>query len=128
MTALKKAPKKAVKKVAKKAVKKTLFDKTQAKEIRTEYAKGSTYAQIANKRGVCVTTVQNIVMGRTYKDAGGPIQSTKDAADRRITRLRSLSDKQIAEGKKRVAKGETYTAVAIDFGVSVPTIRKHCGC
>jgi DNA invertase Pin-like site-specific DNA recombinase len=101
------------------------FTKQAVMAIRKEYDKGSTYRKLAEAHGVSVTTIQNIVLGITYVDVGGPLQDKSTSGQRRGARLRAMTPAQVKTAKSMLKKGETLTAAAAELSVSPATVRKY---
>lgn len=62
----------------------TFLDARKAREIRERYEAGRrdplrrvTYAQLAREYGVNVAAIVDVILGRTWADAGGPIRTSQ---------------------------------------------------
>lgn len=84
----------------------------QIKQIQDLYKEGYTQLQIAVKLGVCIPTVSkylNPYLQITLRDYG---------KDRRY----KLTEKDVADIRRRVNEGEGKSALAREYGVTPPTI------
>jgi uncharacterized protein YerC len=50
------------------------FKREEVQKMRQQVADGATIASIANKHGCSTTTMSDLIRGKSYKDAGGPIR------------------------------------------------------
>jgi plasmid maintenance system antidote protein VapI len=74
--------------------------KEQVLEIREKYVtSGATHRKLAEKYGVAVSVIGNIVCGKTWKDCGGPITRTRRLGNR-------LTEKQVLEIRERYVAGD----------------------
>ena len=50
------------------------FKREEVQKMRQEVADGATIVSVANKHGCAINTMSDIVRGKSYQDAGGPIR------------------------------------------------------
>ena len=50
------------------------FTREEVQKMRQEVAGGATIVSVANKHGCAVNTMSDLIRGKSYKDAGGPIR------------------------------------------------------
>lgn len=86
----------------------------QALEIRKASASGVTIKELSHQFGVCKTTVRDVIYGRTYVHAGGPIAPAP--------KRKYIKDKTRLEIGAFVYWGGTYRAAQEKWGVSSVTV------
>lgn len=79
----------------------------QAKSIRLQYTSSNvTQRELAEKYSINRATIADIVTGKSYKEAGGPITDRK------------LTDMDVVSIRKQRARGDPLKEIANRFGVS----------
>jgi transcriptional regulator with XRE-family HTH domain len=101
-----------------------IVDEVDVVEIREIRRDGKSYAKLGTMFGVSAYAIRDIVKGRTWPHAGGPIEKTKQSssvkgADNGRTKL---SERQVAKIRGLLLRGEPQAAVARAFKVSRSTI------
>lgn len=90
--------------------------------VRLRAAAGETQTSLASEFCVSVSTVHNIVSGKTWTSVGGPV--------RKVRKRGSLTADDVVEIRRRSSLGEAYKSIASDFSVGLLQIcnvvaRKH---
>ena len=91
---------------------KTTFTEHIVMEIRRRALGGEYYTSIARDMGLNLNTVVGIAKGRTWKHVPGDV----------VTEARRLDPTEVAEARRRVARGESIRAVAVDMGIKYPSL------
>lgn len=81
----------------------------QAREVRERYAAGASTYQLAREYGVSRRTIASLVLGRSYVDAGGPVQERLrgDGKKTHCVRGHELKEPNLRYHKRKTARGET---------------------
>lgn len=90
--------------------------KERVEAIRNARAGGKSNSTIAKQFGLDVSAVSRICTGKSYADAGGPIQRAQ----------RRVSQEEIAEISRRHRFGESFTHIAETLGLHTETVRRIC--
>ena len=93
----------------------------RVRRIRTLYQEGKEVESLAKKYGVSQSSIYAALSGKTWKDAGGPIQ-TKDSRRRRIRRSSRMNEERVREARRLFEKGQSLTELARRFGASTGTM------
>ena len=93
-------------------------------EIRERYAAGGvSQRDLAAEYGVTSSKVNNLVTGKTYTNAPGPI--TRDGTGGTRNGHAKLTETEVAEiRERRAAGGTTYTKLSNEFGIAISTVYK----
>ena len=81
-------------------------------EIRRRALGGEPFTSIARDMGLNINTVISIAKGRTWKHVPGDV----------VTEPRRLNPTEVAEARRRVARGESIQAVAGELGIKYPSL------
>jgi len=95
--------------------------KEQVLQIRQKAVSASTYATLAKEYGVTSVTIGNIVSGRSWKSAEGPLTPT----DRRVgaeNRRAKLSSEDVKSIRRLAIAGASQVLLAENFGISQGTV------
>jgi hypothetical protein len=100
------------------------FTNAQIVAMRERYAAGEEQTSIAASFATSQRAISRIVLGRLYKDSGGPVAAVKSpirlyGADNGNARLTA---DEVAEIRAHRSAGETLAAIATRFNVSKSTI------
>lgn len=100
-----------------------IFSNDEVTAIRQEYeAGGITQAELAEKYDSEVMTINSIITGKTYKEAGGPItKKGKGGYQEHLNKLDTITIQKIGEEWK---KGTSLSNLSSKFGVSKRLINK----
>lgn len=91
---------------------KTTLTEQVVVEIRRRALGGESFAAIARDKGLHTNTVIGIARGRTWKHVPGDV----------VTEARRLNPTEVAEARRRVARGESIQAVAGELGIKYPSL------
>lgn len=86
-----------------------LLSERQILEIRTRYFSGETGASLADEFGIAPGHLSNIVRGRMWKYAPGPVG---------LKGAKKLTEQQKTEIRAKRAAGAKLTALAAEYGIS----------
>jgi hypothetical protein len=95
----------------------------QAREIRQRRADGQSLKTLAEHFEVTLSTISQIVQGKRWKHAGGPLQAVRAVKQRMTEVVSRISDDEVELIRGRVAAGETKAALATEYRVSKTTIK-----
>lgn len=97
------------------------LDEVKVAAIKARYASGTaTLAQLATEHGVSITTIDQIVIGHTWKHVGGSVR--KGYAGGARNAMAALTEDQVREIRRRYTPGSSMYALAEEFGVRHNTI------
>ena len=97
----------------------------QALEIRRAYAKGrETLADLGQRFRVSTPTVHQVIAGKTWKHAGGPVPPPRPDKARWDNRRAKLTAEAVAEIRSAAKAGEATATLALRFGVETTTINR----
>lgn len=91
----------------------------QAEEARVRRQAGELVQDLAEEYGVHETIMRNLLKGRSYSNAGGPLDISSANP---FNTAGKLSIEQAEEIRERIVLGESQTSLAIEYGVTNPTI------
>lgn len=110
------------------------FSMEQAREIRLRFARDPklTYQRVADDHGVAVSVIANLLAGRSYADAGGPLRPVKATPPMPLPsggyarhELRAMTPEQVIEIRERYASdfGTTLYGLGVAYGCCANAIR-----